>query len=218
MFELDFELASRRYAADWLNLAAWYRRFALDVVTEPDKVLAFTRHPFVMQKIEAEFRATTRQRAEIFEVMAYGDPGFLLTTPGPSLSGVLLQALGDEQQRAYFHRYVVENRSRTFFAVTEPDKGSDAAHLGTRLSKDRRLSGEKLLFGNGAVAPIGTVLARTGDGPLDVAAVLLPPQLVGSASVTARVLDMFAMRGAQLSYMRFDRLEIPEEMILGRHL
>jgi alkylation response protein AidB-like acyl-CoA dehydrogenase len=121
-------------------------------------------------------------------------------------------------QLDYFYHYVVDHRCRTFFAVTEPRKGSDAANMETSLSASRRLNGEKLLFGNGAVAPIGTVLVRAGSGPLDMAAVLLTPELLCSPSVTRQALDMFAMHGARLSSMRLDDLEVPPELILGRHL
>jgi acyl-CoA dehydrogenase len=217
-FELQMDLGRRFYSETWLEVAAWYRHFALEVINSPDVVLGLANHPLVMRKIEAEFAADTRQRAAMFEAMAYGDPSFLLSTPGPSLSGVLLQALGDERQQTYFHDYVVEHRCRTFFAVTEPGKGSDAANMATRLSSTYCLRGEKLLFGNGAAAPIGTVLVRTGDGALDMAAVLLPPQLVCSPAVTRQNLDMFAMPGAQLAYMRFDDLHVPMDMLLGRHL
>lgn len=218
MFELDLERAGRRYGPEWLEAAAWYRANSLAVVTNPDFVLEHTDHPSVDQKMKAEFNANTRRRAEMFEALAYGDSGFLLTTPGPSLSGVLVRTLGDEAQWEYFQDYVLTQRCRTFFAVTEPGRGSDAANLETRLLPNGELTGEKLLFGNGAVAPLGTVLVRTGDGALDMAAVLLPPALVGSEAVSAYVLDMFAMRGAQLSYMRFDRLGILEHLVLGRHL
>jgi alkylation response protein AidB-like acyl-CoA dehydrogenase len=212
------ELASRLYTPDLLEMAAWYRSCSLDVVSDPDRILAFSEHPLVLKRIEAEFDATTCRRAEMFEAMAYGDASFLLTTPGPSLSGVLLQVLGDTRQWDYFYHYVIDHRSRTFFAVTEPHKGSDAANLETTLSASHRLNGQKLLFGNGAVASIGTVLVRTGNGPLDMAAVLLTPALLGSAAVTRQSLDMFAMHGARLAYLRFDNLEVPPESILGRHL
>lgn len=218
MFDLDKNLACRFYADEWLEIAAWYRSFSLEVINDPDRVLKLSSHPLIRKRIEAEFAATTLQRADLYEVMAYGDSSFLLTAPGPSLSGVLLQTLGDEEQYEYFYHYVMEHLCRTFFAVTEPKKGSDAGHMETHLSTDGFLSGEKLLFGNGAVAPIGTVLARTGNGPLDVVAILLSPALLNSGAVTSQVLDMFAMPGAQLSYMRFERLRIPEEMLLGRNL
>ena len=217
-FEIQVDLGQRLYSAKWLEVAAWYRHLSLDVIGRPDVVLRYANHPLVMRKIEAEFSADTCQRAAMFEAMAYGDPSVLLSTPGPSLSGVLVRVLGDEQQQSYFHDYVVAQRCRTFFAVTEPGKGSDAANMATRLCASQRLRGEKLLFGNGAVAPIGTILVRTGDGALDMAAVLLSPELVNSPAVTRHGLDMFAMPGAQLAYMRLDDLQIPSEMLLGRHL
>jgi acyl-CoA dehydrogenase len=216
MPQLDSERVERLYGSRWVETAEWYRSSALSVLTDAD-LQADLSQQRVRDKIDADFNATTRQRAEMCEVMAYGDAGFLLTMPGPSLSGVLIQALGDEEQQAVFRRTVVEQRCRTFFAVTEPERGSDAGNLATRLTGGR-LSGEKLLFGNGAVAPIGTVLARTGDGPLDTVAVLLLPEMVRSDAMRACCLDMFAMRGARLAHMRFDHLEVPEHLVLGRHL
>jgi alkylation response protein AidB-like acyl-CoA dehydrogenase len=216
MSQLDSERVARLYGSRWVETAEWYRSSALSVLAGAD-LQADPLDDRVRAKIEADFSATTRQRAEMCEVMAYGDAGFLLTMPGPSLSGVLINALGDEEQRSVFRRTVVERRCRTFFAVTEPERGSDAGNLGTRLTGGR-LTGEKLLFGNGAVAPIGTVLARTGDGPLDTVAVLLLPEQVRSGAMRACGLDMFAMRGARLAHMRFDDLEVPEHQVLGRHL
>jgi acyl-CoA dehydrogenase len=216
MSELDADRVASLYGSRWVETAEWYRSSALSVLSGAD-LEADLSGDRVRDKIEADLDATTRQRVEMSEVMAYGDTGFLLTMPGPSLSGVLVQALGDDEQRALFRRVVLDRRCRTFFAVTEPERGSDAGNLGTRLTGGR-LTGEKLLFGNGAVAPLGTVLARTGDGPLDTVAVLLLPDQVTSPAVRACGLDMFAMRGARLAHMRFHRLEVPDELLLGRHL
>lgn len=206
-----------RYGTEWLSAACWYRENAAAVPDDPDLVLRHLDHPAVAQKIEAEFDADTRRRAMMFEALSYGDPSFLLTTPGPSLSGVLLEALGTAQQRDEFQRFVTGTRCRTFFAVTEPGRGSDAAHLETTL-RDGRLHGEKMLFGNGASAPIGTVLARAEAGPLGMVAVLLTPDLLTGDAVDRRALDMFAMPGAELSHLRLDGLRVPPEAVLGRHL
>lgn len=206
-----------RYGTEWLTAACWYRDHAAAVPDDPDLVLRHLDHPAVAQKIEAEFDADTRRRAAMFEALSYGDPSFLLTTPGPSLSGVLLEALGTPQQRDDFQRFVTRTRCRTFFAVTEPGRGSDAAHLETTL-RDGRLDGEKLLFGNGASAPIGTVLARADAGPLGMVAVLLTPDLLAHDVVGRQTLDMFAMPGAQLAHLRLDGLPVPPEAVLGSHL
>jgi hypothetical protein len=206
-----------RYGPEWLAAACWYRDSAAAALDDPDWVLRHLDHPAVPQKIEAEFAADTRRRAVMFEALSYGDPSFLLTTPGPSLPGVLLQALGTPRQRDEFQRFVTGTRCRTFFAVTEPGRGSDAAHLETTLH-DGRLDGEKLLFGHGASAPIGTVLARAEAGPLGMVAILLTPDLLACDAVRRRVLDMFAMPGTQLAHMRLDGLRVPAEAVLGSHL
>jgi alkylation response protein AidB-like acyl-CoA dehydrogenase len=217
-YAIDCNLARRHYADEWLEVAQWYRGFALEVIGNPDAVLQHLDHPIVLKKIEAEFVASTRDRAVMFEAMAYGDPSFLLTTPGPSLSGVLLKELGTPEQQQSFQRYILQQRARAFFAVTEPNKGSDAANLESRLHADGTLTGEKLLFGNGAVAPIGTVLVRLGNGLLDMAALLLTPELLASSAVSRETLRQFAMHGAQLAHLRFERLPVPPELVLGRHL
>jgi acyl-CoA dehydrogenase len=214
---LNADQFAARYGGEWLAAASWYREHATAVPDDPDLVLRHLDHPAVAQKIEAEFAADTRRRAVMFEALSYGDPSFLLSTPGPSLSGVLLSALGTPGQQEEFRRLVTGTRCRTFFAVTEPGRGSDAAHLETTL-RDGRLYGEKLLFGNGAPAPVGTLLARAAPGPLGMVAVLLTPELLGCAAVDRRVLEMFAMPGAQLSHLRLDGLRVPPEAVLGSHL
>lgn len=217
MPSLNPDRFTARYGPEWLAAACWYRDSAAAALDDPDWVLRHLDHPAVPQKIEAEFAADTRRRAAMFEALSYGDPSFLLTTPGPSLPGVLLRALGTPRQRDEFQRFVTGTRCRTFFAVTEPGRGSDAAHLETTLH-DGRLDGEKLLFGHGASAPIGTVLARAEAGPLGMVAILLTPDLLACHAVRRRVLDMFAMPGTQLAHMRLDGLRVPAEAVLGSHL
>jgi acyl-CoA dehydrogenase len=218
MFELDLDVAVSRYGPEWAKAAAWYRSNSLAVLDDPDVVLGQLDTPLLPWIISQQQDADARRRALISEALAYGDCGFLLTMPGPSLSGVLVNILGDEEQRTFFREQMTTRPCRTFFAVTEPDHGSDAARMQTRLSAGGVLSGQKMLFGNGAVAEMGTVLARTGDGPLDVAAVLLTRELVQSVALERESLDMFAMRGAQLSRMTMHGVEVPEHLVLGRHL
>jgi alkylation response protein AidB-like acyl-CoA dehydrogenase len=217
MFALDEERAAALYGPDWVPAAAFYRAHAMDVHDDPDFVLRHLDHPAIDQKIDREFATTVRGQARMVEALAYGDAGFLLTTPGPSLSGVLVDVLGDPDQQELFRSFIRRLRCRTFFAVTEPRRGSDAGNLESRYV-DGVLTGQKILFGNGAVAPVGTVLARTGSGPLDTVALLLTPELVGSAAVSRQTLDMFAMRGAQLSALVLNGVPVPESLVLGRHL
>ena len=88
------------------------------MIGRPDVVLRYANHPLVMRKIEAEFSADTCQRAAMPEPWRAAIPACAEHTR-PSLSGVLVRVLGDEQQQSYFHDYVVAQHCRAFF-VTGP--------------------------------------------------------------------------------------------------
>ena len=216
MFRLNPDRFAARYGPEWLAAATWYRENSPAVPDDPDLVLRHLDHPAVAQKIEAEFAADTRRRAAMFEALSYGSASFLLTTPGPSLPCAAGRA-GHTAAAGLVPGAGVHHPVPHVLRGHRAGRGSDAAHLDTTL-RDGRLTGEKLLFGNGAVAPVGTVLARTGDGPLDLVAVLMTPELIESAAVRRRVLPMFALPGAQLSELRVDGLRVPPEAVLGSHL
>ena len=163
------------------------------------------------------FTMTTYERVQMFEKLSYGDAGALLFSSGPSLSGVILNEAGSEEHKAQFYDYIKERRCRTFFAVTEPGKGSDAANLQSRLT-DGRLSGKKWLVSNGFCGEIGVALFKTGDGPLATRAALLTNEIVNSSQIKRHLLRQYSLRGARLSYLEFDELPVPDEQLLGQHL
>ncbi|WP_328912319.1 MULTISPECIES: acyl-CoA dehydrogenase family protein [unclassified Streptomyces] len=156
--------------------------------------------------------------------LARGDAGMVLACPAPSLSGVLVDQMGDAAQREHFHRSLADGATWPFFAVTEPARGSDASAMETRLTPtapdgtgpgDYRLTGVKRYIGNGARGALGVVFARTGRGPLSIRAVLLD---AASPGFDASPLDMAGLRGTCLGEMRFDAVPVPRERLLGRHL
>jgi len=216
--QLNQELAADRYPAEWITAADWYREHAMTAQDNPDFVLQHLDHPVVQQKLNAEFNTSTLNRTQMFEALAYGDPSFLLTTPGPSLSGVLLEVMGNQQQQDFFISHVRNHTARTFFAVTEPKKGSDAGHLKTTRDANQQLSGQKLLVGNGALGSVGTALFNTGHSLLGMGAVMLTPEALSGPGVHREVLDMYALKGAQLSFLDFDLVDIDDQWVLGLHL
>lgn len=165
----------------------------------------------------SSFAMTTAERVHMFEQLSYGDPGSLLFSPGPSLSGVILNEAGSEEQKAQFYDYIKARNCRTFFAVTEPEKGSDAANLESRWH-DGKLSGSKWLIGNGTAGEIGVVLFKTGDSLLSTRAALLSNEQVQSPKLKRQLLKQHCLRGARLSYLEFDELPVAEESFLGQHL
>jgi alkylation response protein AidB-like acyl-CoA dehydrogenase len=152
--------------------------------------------------------------------LARGDAGMVMAAPGPSLAGILLDHLGDEEQRAHFHRRQADGAAWAFFAVTEPGRGSDAAAMETALrpeppSGQRLLTGTKKYIGNGARGGIGVVFARTGPGPLGIRAALVEACAPG---FSATALDTAGLRGAALGEIRLAGVPVPEEHLLARHL
>lgn len=154
-------------------------------------------------------------RVIVMDRLAYGDPGFLLACPGPALSGITVQALGNEEQRTrYFRRFSTEP-TWTFFALTEHGKGSAAAELETRLDPagdGYALHGTKRYIGNGARAQVGVVFCRRAPGPFGIEAVLVDTPAEG---FHGSLLPIVGLRGVRISELTFTDLHVTTDMVLG---
>ena len=161
----------------------------------------------------------TLERVVFAEEVAVGDAGMLLAAPGPVMSGVLVDAMGDEQQKKWFYSRIMEKPTWTFFALTEPDRGSDAGAMSTTLTPDGDdhfvLRGAKRYIGNAARADLGIVFARTRPGPLGVTAVLTE---TSAAGFTAEPLETIGLRGLRITAVTLDDVRVPAGQVLGRHL
>jgi alkylation response protein AidB-like acyl-CoA dehydrogenase len=154
------------------------------------------------------------------ERLAYGDPGMILASPGPSLSAAVILALADTAQRDRFFARMAARPVWTFFGLTEPGKGSAAMELEASLTAAPGgdgwlLSGEKIYIGNGARARIGVVFCRRAPGPWGIEAVLAD---TADPGWSAEPLSALGLRGALLSRLRFDNMFIPADQVLGRGL
>lgn len=162
----------------------------------------------------------TLERVVFAEEVAVGDAGMLLAAPGPVMSGVLIDSLGDERQKKWFYSRILERPTWTFFALTEPARGSDAGAMETTLTPADDgdgyvLNGAKRYIGNAARADIGVVFARTRPGPLGVTAVLTEASAPG---FTAEPLETIGLRGLRITAMTLDNVRIAADNVLGRHL
>lgn len=154
-------------------------------------------------------------RVVVMDRLAYGDPGMLLASPGPSLAGVAVQALGDEAQQRRFFERIEREPVWTFFALTEHGKGSAAAELETRLTPCEggyTLHGTKNYIGNGARAQCGVVFCRRAPGPFGIEAVLMDTDVPGFRGA---LLPIVGLRGVRISELAFDGLRVEPDMILG---
>ncbi|WP_158883747.1 acyl-CoA dehydrogenase family protein [Amycolatopsis anabasis] len=153
-----------------------------------------------------------------FEELARGDVGAMMAAPGAPMAGPLVALLGDEAQQESFFGRLRARPTWTFLALTEPATGSDPAAMETRLRPDGDrflLTGAKRYVGNATRAGPGVVFARTGPGPLGLCAVLVEG---GDPGFTATPLPTLGLRGAVLSAISLDSVELGPERLLGRHL
>lgn len=152
----------------------------------------------------------------VIEELSYGDAGFMLSCPGPLMSGVAVGALGDDKQRhAYYERLARPEPTWTFFGLTEPAKGSAATELETALTPDGdgfRLNGAKRYVGNAAFAQLGVVFCRRAPGPLGIEAVLVDTAVPG---FRAELIPTVGMRGARISAITLDDVRVEREQVLG---
>ncbi|WP_370350351.1 acyl-CoA dehydrogenase family protein [Catenulispora sp. EB89] len=181
-----------------------------------------------------EFTGSALGRVVANIEVAGGDAGVVNACATPSLAGLAVDALGDERQKELFYRDMAERRSWTFFAMTEPDHGSDATAMETRLDPDPGsgsvpgsapgsgsggdgflLNGTKRYVANAERGDIGVVFARTGRTPLSIRAVILRRP---SPGFTGTPLAMTGLRGACIGHMEFHDTPVAREMLLGQHL
>jgi alkylation response protein AidB-like acyl-CoA dehydrogenase len=151
--------------------------------------------------------------------LARGDMSAMFACPCPALAGVYVSLLGNAAQQEKFYTRLHGGRSWTFFAMSEPDQGSDATNMQTRLEKDGSggylLYGVKRYIGHGARGSIGVVFGRTGRSSLSIRAAMVE---VPAEGWQARRLDTVGLRGAYLSELHFDGVPVPADMLLGEHL
>jgi alkylation response protein AidB-like acyl-CoA dehydrogenase len=175
--------------------------------------------PFTLLDGQAMTGPGVVERCRLYETLGYVDPNLLFAAPGPSMSAFVVNRIGDDvQQRRFFQRFAAA-LTWSFFALTEPGTGSDAGRIATtatRVAGGYRLSGQKYLIGNGAIATIGIVFARTAPGPLGINAFLVEPRRL--AGVHAERLPMTGCRGANLAHLVFDNVLLPGDALLGAHL
>lgn len=161
---------------------------------------------------------TVLEQVVFFEELARGDVGALMAAPGAPLAGPLVALLGDTEQRRWLADQLAREPTWTFFALTEPDRGSDASAMTTELVDDGGrlvLRGAKKFVGNAPRAQVGVVFARRHPGLLGLRAVLVEASAPG-LSITA--LDTLGLSGALLGRLDFTDVPVDPARVLGEHL
>ena len=125
------------------------------------------------------------------EMLAWGDVGMYLATPGGGLGAAAVQAAGTPEQKAKFlERFAGEKPTLAAMCMTEAGAGSDTASIRTRAVLDERkkewvLNGEKVFVTSGDKA--FTPYERLGKGFIVVWASIAPE--TGRAGMRAFVVE-----------------------------
>ncbi|QBF29666.1 acyl-CoA dehydrogenase family protein [Thalassococcus sp. S3] len=211
-----FEMTGNRLETDpgaWADLWANPTVRALTTIGVPDDYNGF---PLSQTDLGIE-DCPHALHVALVERLARFDPSCILALPGPSLSGGAVLAAGNPAQIERFFAPYRTGPQGTFFAVTEPDVGSDASNGSTVVREaadgSMTLSGTKMLVGGIARARIGLVFARmetTGRAAL----VMIEPQEVADY-ISIERLPTNGLCGADLCRLEMHDVPVTNDMLLG---
>ncbi|WP_396652444.1 acyl-CoA dehydrogenase family protein [Microbacterium radiodurans] len=119
----------------------------------------------------------------IFEELAKGDTAVAAYISIHNMVAWMIDAFGDEQQRARWLPGLVAMTDLASYCLTEPGAGSDAAALTTsarREGDEYVLTGVKQFISGAGASSVYVVMARTGGpGPHGISAIVVPGDAAG---------------------------------------
>jgi len=132
-------------------------------------------------------------------------------------------AAGADRLIDRYLRPVVSGEAIAALAVTEPDGGSDVAHLRTRAEPQAdgswAISGAKTYITSGVRADLVVAAVRTGsvaEGAAGISLVVLDPRAAGYAA--PRPLDKMGWLCSDTAELAFDAVIVPADDVLGEGL
>lgn len=163
---------------------------------------------------------STLQEARLVEALCYASLAFrslIGTNVGIGSQGIVMH--GTEAQKKEWLPKLATGEASASFALTEPDIGSDAAHIKTSARRDGDdfiINGTKRYITNALRASIFTTMARTDPdnaGAGGVTAFIVPAD---SEGITISKADRkLGQRGTKTSDVIFENVRVPAANIIG---
>lgn len=156
------------------------------------------------------------------EELSWGDPGLMLSLPGPGLGGPPVRSTGTPEQKKRFFGVFDDMDDGPLkwaaYGLTEPGAGSDVAGIRTSCRKDGKhwvLNGRKCYITNGARAS-WTVIFATIDPALGRAGhrAFVVEQGTPGFSV-GRIEEKMGLRASETAELVLEECRVPEENLLG---
>ncbi len=135
-----------------------------------------------------------------------------------SLSGAAIALGGSEELKQRYLPVMSTGEKLGAFALTEPNAGSDAAHIQTTARREGDqyvLNGSKLWVSNGPMADLYTVFAVTdkGKGTKGVTAFVVDRD--SSGLTVGKVDEKMGLRGSQTSEIFFEECCVSAKNVIG---
>ncbi|WPD73971.1 acyl-CoA/acyl-ACP dehydrogenase [Dickeya fangzhongdai] len=151
---------------------------------------------------------------DMLEYLSRFDASGLMMLPGASLSARAVTVLGTPEQQAFFFSRFNQPPCWAFFAVTEPEVGSDTQSITSSLTPTDNgyvLNARKKFIGGAQLASVGLVFAREGN--LQRLVMVEPEQAATHMTITP--LEQFGLQGSNLTEIEINGLPITPDRILG---
>lgn len=208
----------RRVAADLTSdPSAWHRLWDVPILRALAHMgidPALHAHPL---PADLAPRYSFVMHLQVVEHLASLSASAMMALPGASLSCHAVQSVGTpEQKAAFFAPFRAGDPVQSFFAVTEPEIGSDVSQARcavTQTPAGRVLSGTKTLIGGAAKAQVGLVYAAAPGAPFGEVILVTEPAI--KAHLHVEPLAMFGLEGAGLCRITFRDLPAPKSAVLG---
>ncbi|RMH82594.1 acyl-CoA dehydrogenase [Pseudomonas sp. AOB-7] len=153
----------------------------------------------------------------IFEQLAAGCVATTAYLTIHNMASWMLASFADEALKAQYLPGLIDGRLLASYCLTEPDAGSDAAHLRTRARRDGNdylLDGSKCFISGAGSTDVLIVMARTGeDGAKGISCFLVPADAAGIRY--GRNEDKMGWRAQPTRTIAFDGVRIPAGNRIG---
>lgn len=171
----------------------------------------------IPEEFEGLGLSSTGYSRTLQELVQY-DPSIAITAGAHSsigMKGLLLY--GTPEQKKKWCPKLASGEMIAAFCLTEPEAGSDAAALTTKVVQDGKdwiLNGEKIWITNGGIADFFTVFARSDSSDKGhITAFIVTRDLKGVSSSPHE--DKLGLRASSTTSIRFDNVRLTPDRVLG---